>query len=268
MTSRSYEGLIVEHPLDGVLLVTLNRPDKLNALTFAMFDSITALCRDVEGDRSVRVVILTGAGRGFCAGLDLADAARLPDLTPLEFLQGQERWSGATIALRKLTAPVIAAVNGAAAGAGFSLALACDIRIAVTAAKFNAAFIRVGLTGGDMGSSWLLPRVVGLGIANDILLTGRSVGADEALRIGLVNRVVEQGDLLPTAHEYAQALLSNSPLGVRITKQVIQANLGAASLELGIELENRNQALAAQTADMREALAAFLEKRSPRFTFE
>jgi enoyl-CoA hydratase/carnithine racemase len=263
---RDYENILLEHPREGVLLVRLDRPGKFNALTFTMFDEIAALCRDLEGDPDVRVVVLTGAGRGFCAGLDLDAVAALLEMSPFEFLRGQEKWAGASLALRRLTTPVIAAVNGPAAGAGFSLSLACDMRIASTAAKFNAAFIRVGLTGGDMGSSWLLPRIVGLGIATELLLTGRFVLPDEAARIGLVNRVVEPDELLPAAYELADGILANSPFGVRVTKQVIQANLGAATLELGAELENRNQALAALTSDMREALAAFTEERAPRFT--
>jgi enoyl-CoA hydratase/carnithine racemase len=265
-TVRDYEGLRLTRHDDGVLVVTLDRPNQLNALTFAMFDEITALCRDLEGDPSVRVVVLTGAGRGFCAGLDLDCAGQLLSMTPFEFLKGQEKWAGASIALQNLTIPVIAAVNGPAAGAGMSLALASDIRIASTTAKFNAAFIRIGLTGGDMGSSWLLPRIVGLGIANELLMTGRFVLADEAARIGLVNRVVEPDELIAAALELASAIAANSPFAVRVTKQVIQANLGAATLAAGIELENRNQALAASSADMREALDAFRAKRRPVFT--
>jgi enoyl-CoA hydratase len=143
--------------------------------------------------------------------------------------------------------------------------LASDIRIASTAAKFNAAFIKVGLTGGDMGSSWLLPRIVGLGIANELLLTGRFVLPDEAAQIGLVNRVVEPNELLPAALELAAQIAANSPFGIRVTKQVVQANLGAATLELAVELENRNQALAAGTSDMREALTAYTERRPAVF---
>jgi enoyl-CoA hydratase len=263
---REYEGLALDCPEKGILVVTLNRPDRFNALTFEMFDELTALCTDLERDESVRVVILTGAGRGFCGGLDLQAAAQLPEMSAPEFLRGQEKWAGVSLALRRLSTPVIAAVNGAAAGAGFSIALACDLRIASTAAKFNAAFIRIGLTGGDMGSSWLLPRIIGLGIANELLLTGRFVDAHEAGRIGLVNRVVEPDDLLPAALEMAHQIMLNSPFAVRVTKQVIAANLGAATLELGIELENRNQALAVATSDQREALAAFLARRPAVFS--
>jgi len=268
VTLHEYEGLALTRPAEGVLLVTLNRPDKFNALTFGMFDAISDLCRDLEGDDSVRVVVLTGAGRGFCGGLDLDAVASLLEMSPFEFLRGQEKWAGAAVSLRRLTIPVIAAVNGAAAGAGMSLALASDLRVASTAAKFNAAFIRVGLTGGDMGSSWMLPRIVGLGIANELLLTGRFVLPEEALRMGLVNRVCEPDELIDNALELAAQISANSPFGVRVTKQVIQANLGAATLEQGIELENRNQALAASTSDMREALDAFMSKRAPRFTGE
>jgi enoyl-CoA hydratase/carnithine racemase len=263
---REYQDLLLDRPAPGVVLVTLNRPEKFNALTFEMFDELTALCRDLEGDESVRVVVLTGAGRGFCGGLDLTAVAQLLEMSGPEFLRGQEKWAGVSLTLRRLTIPVIAAVNGAAAGAGFSIALAADIRIASTAAKFNAAFIKVGLTGGDMGSSWLLPRIVGLGIANELLLTGRSVLPDEAAAVGLVNRVVEPAELLSSALEMAAQISANSPFGVRVTKQVVQANLGAATLELGVELENRNQALAASTSDMREALSAFTERRPAEFT--
>ena len=263
---REYADLALSYPADGVLLVTLNRPARFNALTFEMFDELTALCGDLEGNRDVRVVILTGAGRGFCGGLDLEAVAALTAMSPADFLRGQERWAGVSLALRRLTTPVIAAVNGAAAGAGLSLALACDMRVASSAAKFNAAFIRVGLTGGDMGSSWLLPRIVGVGIASELLLTGRFVAVDEAARIGLVNRVVAPEDLLPAAVKLAAAIMRNSPFGVRLTKQVIQANLGAASLELAVEVENRNQALVAGTADMREALEAFLGGRPASYS--
>lgn len=265
---REYQDLLLQRPRPGVLQVNLNRPDKFNALTFEMFDELTALCHDLEGDTSVRVVVLTGTGRGFCGGLDLEAVASLLEMSPFEFLRGQEKWAGVSLAIQRLTTPVIAAVNGPAAGAGFSLAMACDMRVAASTAKFNAAFIRVGLTGGDMGSTWLLPRLIGVGRANEILMTGRFVSSEEAERIGLVNRVVEPSALLDSAYELAETIMSNSPFGIRVTKQAVQTNLGAASLAQAIELENRNQALAASTSDMREALTAFLEKRPAVFTGE
>lgn len=265
---KPYEHITVSDPHPAVRLMTLDRPERYNALTFTMFDSFSSACRDAEADPDVRVVVVTGSGAGFCAGLDLDAVSALLEMSGPQFLRGQEGWAGAALALARMTKPVIAAVNGPAAGAGFSLALACDIRIASTRSKFNAAFIRVGLTGGDMGSSWLLPRIVGLGIANELLLTGRFVQPDEALRIGLVNKVCEPEELLPSAYELAEAIAANSPFGVRLTKQAIRSNLGASSLELGVELENRNQALAAGTSDMREALSAFLERRAADFSGE
>jgi enoyl-CoA hydratase/carnithine racemase len=182
-----------------------------------------------------------------------------------EMLSGQEVWAGAVAALRKLSKPVVAAVNGPAAGAGLGLALAADVRIASPDASFVAAFVRIGLTGGDVGVSWMLPRIVGLGHASEMLLTGRAVDAGEAERIGLVNRVVPAEELLPAAHETAAAIAAHSPFGVRLTKKVLQANVDAPSLDAAIELENRNQVLTTRGADMPEALAAFRERRQPSF---
>jgi enoyl-CoA hydratase len=260
-----YDNLYLERPAPGVLVATLNRPDRLNALTFAMFGELRRLCDHVAGDDEVQVLVLTGAGRGFCAGLDLDDAARLPSMTAATFLREQEGWATAVAGFRLLPKPVIAAVNGPAAGAGFSLALAADIRLASPAARFNAAFVRIGLTGGDCGSSWLLPRIVGLGHASEILLTGRLVDAGEAARIGLVNRVVPAESLQADAVTLAASITANSPLGVRLTKQVLQVNVDAPSLHAALEIENRNQAIASRTEDMREALKAFRERTTPSF---
>src|SRR4051795_3370300 len=245
-----YTTMTLDRPVDGVAVVTLNRPDRLNAITFAMFEEWVAVCDEVAADDTVRALVVTGAGRAFCAGLDLTDAATLPDMSVPEMMRGQESWADATAAFHRLPKPVIAAVNGAAAGAGFSLALSADIRIAAPDARFNAAFVRIGLTGGDCGSSWMLPRIVGLGLANEILLTGRFVDADEAARIGLVNRVVAGEDLLTEAVALATSITANSPLGVRLTKQVLQVNVDAPSLDAALEVENRNQALTSRTEDM------------------
>lgn len=257
--------LLLDTPQPGTLVATVNRPERLNALRFAMFDDLRGLCEDVQHDGSIRVLVLTGAGRGFCSGLDLDDAQRLTEMTADEMLVGQEGWASAIAAFRHLPKPVIAAVNGPAAGAGLALALAADVRLASRDASFNAAFVRIGLTGGDCGVSWLLPRIVGLGQASELLLTGRVIDADHAYRIGLVNRVLPNDELLPSALELADEIARNSPLGVRLTKQVLQTNVDAPSLEAAIELENRNQVLATRTGDMTEALAAFLEKRPARF---
>ncbi|MEA2445412.1 MAG: hypothetical protein QOJ12_2704 [Thermoleophilales bacterium] len=259
-------SLLTERLPDGVLLVTLNRPERLNAMTFGTFDELIEVCAEVRTDPDVRVVVLTGAGRGFCSGLDLDEAERLVSMTPYEMLTGQETWARGVTALRNLPKPVIAAVNGPAAGAGFGLALAADMRIASTTASFVAAFVRIGLTGGDVGVSWMLPRVVGMGLASEILMTGRAVDAEQAFRIGLVNAVVEPDALLDRARALAAEIAAHSPLGVRLTKQVLQTNVDAPSLEAALELENRNQVLSTRGSDMAEALGAFRERRAPRYT--
>jgi enoyl-CoA hydratase len=257
--------LNLSRPREGVLLAALDRPERLNALTFEMFDELAALCREVAADESVRVLVVSGEGRGFCAGLDLDEAATLPDMTPPEFLASQEGWANAIASLRRLPRPVIAAVNGPAAGAGFALALAADIRLASPAAKFNAAFVRIGLSGGDVGTSWMLPRIVGMGRAAEIMLTGRLLDAVYAERIGLVNAVHPGEELLDRALELAGEIVANSPFGIRLTKQVLQTNVDTPSLEAALELENRNQLLTAQSEDFVEALDAFREKRPPVF---
>jgi enoyl-CoA hydratase len=176
----TYETLTIETNPTGIAVLTLNRPAKLNALTDLMFAELHAAIQALETRNDVRAVVLTGSGRGFCAGLDLDLATELPAMPTTRFYTLQRRWAAAIAALRLTPIPVIAAVNGPAAGAGFSLALAADLRVASQEAKFNAAFVRIGLSGGDCGISWLLPRVVGLGLASEILLTGRFVTADEA----------------------------------------------------------------------------------------
>ncbi len=260
-----YSTLQLERRAGGVAVMTLDRPDRLNAITFRMFEEWREVCSEVAGDDALRALVVTGAGRAFCAGLDLDDAATLAGMTATEMMRGQESWADATAAFHRLAKPVIAAVNGAAAGAGFSLALAADIRLAAPAARFNAAFIRIGLSGGDCGSSYFLPRVVGSGRAAEILMTGRFVDATEAADIGLVNRVVPAERLLDEAIGVAEQIAGNSPFGVMLTKRVLQQNVDAPSLTAALEVENRNQVLATRTEDMAEALTAFREKRAPRY---
>ncbi|MEV5835408.1 enoyl-CoA hydratase-related protein [Nocardia sp. NPDC052112] len=263
-----YTTLRVERPRPQIVVARLNRPERLNAITFRMFDEFAELQAEIEADPDTRVLVITGSGRGFCAGLDLDQAAMLPEMSAAQMLSGQESWARSVSGFQRMTTPVIAAVNGAAAGAGLSLALAADIRIASTTAKFNAAFVRIGLSGGDLGTSWALPRLLGLGRATEILLTGRFVDAAEALRIGLVTEVCEPDDLLDRALEVAEQIRGNSPVGMALTKQVIRTNVDASSLDAALSVENRNQVLATRTADMREALVAFREKRLPRFVGE
>ncbi len=263
---NGYETLLVERPQPGVVVVTLNRPRQRNAITFQMFDELHDLCDRLMGDEDARAVVITGAGEGFCAGLDLDEAMTLPDMSPHEMMLGQQRWAGAFVKFHELPQPVIAAVNGAAAGGGLGLALVADIRLASPAARFNAAFVRIGLSAGDVGVSWSLPRVVGLGVAAEIMLTGRFVDAAEAQRIGLVNRVVAAETLLEEAFAVAAQIASNTPFGVTLTKRVLNANVDAGSLSQAVEVENRGQVLATRGADFREALEAFRAKRAPAFT--
>ena len=262
----TFTTLTLERPAEGVAVATLNRPERMNAITFRMFEEWQELCAQVADDDDVRALVVTGAGRAFCAGLDLDAAGTLAGMSVPEMMRGQASWADATAAFHRLPKPVIAAVNGAAAGAGFSLALSADIRLASPAARFNAAFVRIGLSGGDCGSSWFLPRVVGLGRAAEILLTGRFVPADEAAAIGLVNRVVPAEVLLDEAVALAAQIATNTPLGVMLTKRVLHQNVDAPSLGAALEVENRNQVLATRTSDMVEALAAFQDKREPRYT--
>jgi enoyl-CoA hydratase/carnithine racemase len=261
----SYRTLTVERPEPQVLVARLARPERMNAITFEMFEEFVSLQREAEADPDVRVVIVIGEGRAFCAGLDLEHARTLPDMPAAVMLREQGSWARSIAGFRHMSKPVIAAVNGAAAGAGMALALAADIRLASTAARFNAAFVRIGLSGGDCGTSWLLPRLVGFGRASELVLTGRFVDAQEALAIGMVTEVVAPESLLERALETAAAICANSPFGISLTKQVLQTNVDAPSLEAALELENRNQVLATRTEDMVEALEAFREKRAPTF---
>lgn len=260
-----HETFQVDRSHGGVTRVTLDRPERSNAMTDTMFAELESLCREVDADDACRVLVLTGAGRAFCAGYDLELADDLAGLGALGMLDKQERAARAMVAVRSLRVPVIAAVNGAAAGGGLALALAADVRLASTHAVFNAAFTRIGLSAGDLGCSWLLTRLIGPAHTSEICFTGRSVAADEAVKIGLVNAVHHADELLDRAMDLADAMIANSPGGVQMSKRALHANMEAASYAAAIELENRGQALLTRTSDMVEALAAFKEKRPPTF---
>ncbi len=262
--TTSYETLLVDEPRPGVVVITLNRPERRNAMTNTMFGELEHAAEAFDGEDDCRVVVLTGAGAAFCAGYDLADADDLAGLGALGMLDQQERAARALLAIRSMRVPVIAAVNGAAAGGGMSLALAADIRIASPAAMFNAAFVRIGLSAGDLGTSWLLTRLIGPAHTSEICFTGRLVAADEAHRLGLVNSVSDH--LLDDAMALASAIVTNSPGGVQLSKRALQANLEVSSYAAALELENRGQALLTRSADMPEALNAFKEKRPAVFT--
>lgn len=240
-----YENLIYrqEGPV-GVL--TLNRPQCLNAINFSMQADLAAFFEERMTDADTRVLVITGVGKGFCAGLDMSDpaiTAPADGYSPAKAYALQKTYSDFILAIRQCPQPVVGAINGAAAGAGFSIALACDIRIAATKAKFSAAYINIGVGGADMGSSWLFPKAVGAGNAARYLYTGDLFDAVEALRIGLVQSVVAEEELLKAAMALASNMAGKSPLGLKLTKEALNVNAGAASLEAAIRLEDRNQAL-------------------------
>jgi enoyl-CoA hydratase len=259
---------------DGIRLLTLDRPERLNAMSLELIEDLHAALDRVASESAARVVVITGAGRGFCSGLDLVDidpsgSDRRSDPERPGRVRGgmelQERIASLVPKMRRLPVPVIAAVNGAAAGGGLAIALASDIRIAARSARFNVAFVRIGLSGCDIGVSWLLPRWIGASRAFELMLTGRMVESDEAERIGLVSRVVDDEALLDEALSTARLICANSPFGIRMTKEVMWSNLETGSLRSGIDLENRTKILTSFTEDTGEAVTAFLERREPHF---
>ena len=259
----------LEEAKPGITIVTLNRPESLNAMNHELVAAVRDALDDVDNDRSCRVVILTGAGRAFCAGLDLKGAGIAPGTDglgrPQAGMLSQQHIASLYTHMRRVRKPIIAAVNGPAAGGGFAFALASDVRVAAASAKFNVAFVRIGLSGCDVGVSYLLPRLIGASKAFELMLTGRFVLADEAERIGLVSRVVPDGQVVEAALEIADQIVANSPFGVWMTKEVMWANLEISSMQAAIDLENRTQILTTFTEDMPEAMRAFLEKRAPEF---
>jgi 2-(1,2-epoxy-1,2-dihydrophenyl)acetyl-CoA isomerase len=249
---------------DGIATLTLDRPDALNALDATLKRELLAALRAAGRDRSIRVVVLTGAGRAFCAGQDLRETAGpgAPALSTVLL----DTYNPVILAVRRLEKPVIAAVNGVAAGAGASLAFACDLRIAADAASFVLAFGRVGLVP-DSGSTWLLPRLVGHARAAELAFLGDPLPAAEAERWGLVNRVVPADALAAEVRSVAARLAAAAPRALALTKRALDRSPDA-SLEDQLEYEAILQGIAGRTADHREGVAAFLEKRSPRFTGE
>ncbi len=260
------ETMRLEEVASSTLLVTLDRPQRLNAQTNEMFAELEQLGLDLRDRPEIRAVVITGAGRAFCAGFDLDDAEDLAGLGTLGMLRQQELAARAMHAIRMTPMPVIAAVNGPATGGGMALALAADIRLGSPTARLNAAFVRIGLSAGDLGTSWLMPRLAGPGRAAEIIYSGRLVDAEEAERVGLLNHVYPAEELLPAALELAARIAANSPGGVKLSKRALQSNMEVTSYAAALELENRGQALLTRTDDMREALAAFMDRREPQFT--
>jgi enoyl-CoA hydratase len=257
-----FTAMTVTEPEPGIGLVTLNRPERLNAINPDMVIDFEALFGALAQDEAIRILVLTGAGRGFCSGADLSEAMGNKHseafADPEHFLRlAQERYAGLILGLRSIPQPVIAAVNGAAAGAGLCLALASDVRFASPAATFIASFINIGLSGSELGTTYLLPRLIGLARAAEILYTGRKVPAEEAERMGLVNRVVPPEALLETALACAREMTAKSPAGIRLTKRALDRNIDATSLAAAIDFESRNQSLMVFSGEFFELIKPF-----------
>lgn len=261
--------LIVDEPAPHVARVTLNRPDQLNAITAELNEALRAELRVISENRGCRAVILTGAGRGFCAGLDLRGYGQAPGNdgsdAARDRLGNQEHMSRLILELRALPQPVIAAVNGPAAGFGLALALGSDIRYASQSAVFRVAFINIGVSNCDMATSWLLPRLIGASRAHELMLTGRRFDAEEALKVGLVADVVPEDELPGRALRAAEQIASLAPWGVRLTKQGMWTALELPSEQAAAEFEDRQQIMSTFGVAPPEAVSAFLEKRAAEF---
>lgn len=265
--------VLVDRPRPGIALVTLNRPERMNSMAFNVMVPLKQTLEELRYDNSVRVVVLTGAGRGFSSGADHKSAGSVPHVDgltrPTYALRSMELLDDVILALRRLHQPVIAAVNGAAIGGGLCLALACDIRVAAEGAYFRAAGINNGLTASELGLSYLLPRAIGSSRAFEIMLTGRDVDAEEAQRIGLVSRSVPDSELLDTCYQLAEGIARFSRPGTELTKRTLWSGLDAASLEGHMQAEGLGQLFVRLlTANFEEAVAARAEKRPPVFTDE
>jgi enoyl-CoA hydratase len=262
--------VLVEHPRPHVALITLNRPERMNSMAFDVMVPLKEVLENISYDNSVRVVVLTGAGKGFSSGADHKSAGSVPHVQgltrPTYALRSMQILDDVILALRRLHQPVIAAVNGAAIGGGLCLALAADIRVASQGAYFRAAGINNGLTASELGLSYLLPRAIGSSRAFEIMLTGRDIDAEEAERIGLVSRQVPDDQLLETCYDMAERIAAFSRPGVELTKRTLWSGLDAASLEGHMQAEGLGQLFVRLlTGNFEEAVAARAEKRPPVF---
>lgn len=264
--------VLVDQPQPHTTVITLNRPERLNAMSIDLVIELHDALEAANDDNDCYVVVLTGAGRAFCSGLDLKDYGIIPNIDGLQvgrIAQRSMRYYSRLIPLmRRMHQPIIAAVNGPSYGGGMCLTLGAEIRFASRSATFNSTGIVNGLTSTEMGVSWLLPRLVGAAHSNDILLTGRTIDADEALRMGLVSRVLDDDELLATALETAARMCEFSPYGLAMTKDIVWVNLENPSLEAAIEIEDRNQLMLGFTNNLPEAIRAFDQGRPPVYTDE
>ncbi len=262
--------VVIDRSHDGVALMTLNRPHHLNALTSEMLGEIYHTFEELGRDSHCRVIVLTGAGKGFCAGDDLQDyhpPAWVPtDVGPLQSNMYQQKHVAEIVPrMRAVPQPIIAAINGAVAGAGYALAMGADLRYAATSALFVDAFVKIGASGAELGLSWLLQRIVGATRAAELVLTGRRVTGEEAARIGLVLETVPDGQVVDAAMALADQIISNTPFGTWMGKATLWSNLEISSLAAAIDLEARTQILTLGTEDAKEQLASFREKRAPQY---
>lgn len=262
--TTTYQTLLVEKR-GQVDWVTLNRPDALNSISLQMVADLNDYFGKLYHDRSVRIVVLKGAGRCFSAGLDIKErhgngGEEVPFGGGFGF---QGYLADVYIKMRRCPQPIISLIHGPACGGGFAFALASDIRIAGESARMNAAFIRIGLSACDMGVSYFLPRLVGVTIASELMLTGRFINAQRALATGLVSEVVPDDQLEAAVQPYLDEMLTTSPMGLRLTKEGLNMAIDAPGLEAAMAIENRNQVLCSRTQDASEGMRAFLEKRAP-----
>ncbi|MHA2006964.1 MAG: enoyl-CoA hydratase/isomerase family protein [Promethearchaeota archaeon] len=276
-----YETIKVQEREDGISIITFNRPDKLNAINFQFVEDLQDYLNTLENSLGIRVVILTGEGRAFCSGFDLKEGQvifkkKVPEnLLKFDYFHLKDKIKRATIVqklisqlmvqLRRIPQPVIAAIKGTAYGGGLSFALASDIRIAGQSAKFCSAYINIGLSGADCGSSYWLPRLIGFSRAAELMYTGRVINAQEADRFGLVSKVVPDDEILNESLVIAKEILTKSPIGLRFTKDALNMNIDAPSLEAATKLENRTQVICINADDVLEGVFATLEKRKPNY---
>jgi len=262
-----YETIKVEKR-GAVDWLTLNRPERLNAISLQMVHELGDYFGRLFNDRSVRIVVMKGAGRAFSAGLDIkerdtrgeAESEQPPFGAGFGF---QGYLADVYIRMRRCPQPIISLVHGPACGGGFAFVLASDIRIAGESARMNAAFIRIGLSACDIGVSYFLPRLVGVSVASELILTGRFIGAERALAVGLVSEVVEEAALEAAAEPYLDAMMTASPVGLRLSKECLNMSVDAGSIEAVIAMEDRNQVLCSRSEEFGEGIRAFLEKRKP-----
>jgi enoyl-CoA hydratase len=268
----TYRVLLVERK-GSIDWLTMNRPKALNALNRELVDELLDYFDRLYFDRDCRVVVLRGAGRAFCAGADLKEGTNAGDRDPrgdtaAQGLHSQRKISEIVMRMRRCPQPIVSLIKGPACGGGFAFALASDIRIAGESTRMNAAFIRIGLTACDIGTSYLLPRLVGLSVASELMMTGRFIEAERARAVGLVSEVVPDDQLERAALPYLQEMLATSPLGLRLTKEGLNMAIDAPSLHAAIAMEDRQQILVAQTGAMKEATEAFFDKRAPSWAEE